>query len=187
VNRLARPRNPKRDEALEIFKEHDGNIQNREIAGILEIPEKTISNWKSRDKWVEKIGVEVCSTTKNKSSTTNENSASKNTRSKQREHVIDALIEAGTYSPALDLLIEIYLDAYTEYLLAKEEGVAEEKQRKEVARLLGQLGLDGKNKELIKKSGKLLAKGEDEEKKEPEQNPVENSKLLQFRKRRMRG
>lgn len=184
---MARPRNPKRDEALEIFQLHDGNMQNRELATILEVPEKTISNWKNRDKWVEKINGEVCSTTKKQCSTTNENSASKDTCSKQREQVIEALIEAGTYSPALDLLIEIYLDAYMEYLLAKEEGVADEKQRKEVARLLGQLGLDGKNKELIKKSGKLLAKGEEKEKKEPEQNPVENSKLLQFRQRRMRG
>ena len=89
------------------------------------------------------------------------------------------MVEAGTYSPALDLLIEIYLDAYDEYLVDKNE-----KTRKELAKLLGQLGLDGKNKEIVKKSGRLLAKGDEENEKE---NVVENSKLVDFRKRRMRG
>lgn len=52
---MPRQRDPKRDEAFEIFKKHNGNIQNREIARILNVPEKTISGWKSKDKWNHKL------------------------------------------------------------------------------------------------------------------------------------
>lgn len=48
---MARQRSPNRDKALEIFKEHDGNITNRAIAEMLGAPEKTISGWKVKDKW----------------------------------------------------------------------------------------------------------------------------------------
>ena len=64
---MPRQRNPDRDKALEIFIEHNGNITNREIAKRLNVPERTISVWKIRDKWNEKIN---CSTSKKKCSTT---------------------------------------------------------------------------------------------------------------------
>lgn len=180
---LARARDPKRDEAFEIFKKHDGNITNRAIAEMLDSPEKTIGGWKSKDKWLDKLNGVLQS---NKRSTPKKKSkrstSEKSVRSEKRDRIIDALVEAGTYSPALDLLIEIYLDAYEEYLEQKSD-----KLRKELAKYLGQLGLDGKNKELIKKSGKLLAKGDEEKGKEKEPDtPVESSKLLQFRQRMSR-
>lgn len=174
---MSRRRDPNRDKAFEIFKEHDGNITNRAIAQQLNVLEKTISAWKSRDKWREKIANVVCSTTKGKRSTTKKHTS--NLRTKQHGQIIDALVEAGTYSPALDPLIEIYLDAYEEYAADKNE-----KLRKELAKYLGQLGLDGKNKDLIKKSGKLLAKGDEEKKEDPA--PAESSKLVQFRQRMSR-
>lgn len=52
---MAKQRSPNRDKAFEIFKEHKGNIQNREISNILDTPEKTISGWKVKDKWNEKL------------------------------------------------------------------------------------------------------------------------------------
>ena len=52
---MARVRSPNRDKAFEIYKESSGNIANREIAKILDISEKTISGWKVKDKWNEKI------------------------------------------------------------------------------------------------------------------------------------
>lgn len=61
---MARVRSPNRDIAFEIYKEHNGDITNREIANILGEKEKTVSNWKCRDKW-------DCSTTKKECSTTN--------------------------------------------------------------------------------------------------------------------
>lgn len=64
---MARVRNPDRDKAFELFKEHNGNITNREIARILDVPERTISVWKIRDSWNERIN---CSTSKKECSTT---------------------------------------------------------------------------------------------------------------------
>ena len=48
---MARARNPNRDKALEIYREHEGEITNREIAAILGEDEKVIAVWKGRDKW----------------------------------------------------------------------------------------------------------------------------------------
>ncbi len=67
---MARVRSPNRDKAYDIYKEYNGNIANREIANILDISEKTISGWKAKDKWSEKLnGVlqkEIQSTPKEK-------------------------------------------------------------------------------------------------------------------------
>lgn len=48
---MARARDPNRDRALEIWREHGGNITNRQIAEQLHIDEKKIAVWKQRDKW----------------------------------------------------------------------------------------------------------------------------------------
>jgi len=176
---VARKRDPNRDKAFELFKSNGGNITNRAIAEQLGVDEKKIAVWKGRDKWADNLNGEERCTTK-KDNTTKKNPHKQDTRSVQREQVKNALVEAGTYSPALDLLIEIYLDAYEEY---KED--PSENGRRELAKYLGQLGLDGKNKDLIKKSAQLLAKGDAEKKKE-DPVPAENSKLLQFRQRMSR-
>lgn len=52
---MPRQRSPNRDKAFEIYKEHNGNINNREIAKILDIPEKTVGGWKCKDKWQDKL------------------------------------------------------------------------------------------------------------------------------------
>jgi len=54
---MARARDPNRDRAFEIYKEHDGNIANRAIAEMLGVPEKTIGSWKSKakDNWDAKL------------------------------------------------------------------------------------------------------------------------------------
>ena len=52
---MARVRSPNRDKAFEIYKEHSGNIANREIAKTMGISEKTISGWKAKDKWKERL------------------------------------------------------------------------------------------------------------------------------------
>ena len=48
---LPRKRSPNRDKAHEIYKDHGGNITNREIANLLGEDEKVVAVWKSRDKW----------------------------------------------------------------------------------------------------------------------------------------
>lgn len=52
---MARARSPNRDKAFEIYKNHNGNIANREIARTLGISEKTISGWKAKDNWNDKL------------------------------------------------------------------------------------------------------------------------------------
>lgn len=66
--RMARKRDPRRDEAFGIWKQHNGEITNRAIAEQLDIPEKTISAWKSRDKWNAVLQKDECSTSNKKSS-----------------------------------------------------------------------------------------------------------------------
>jgi phage terminase small subunit len=51
---MPRARDPNRDKAFEIWKEHNGNITNRKLAEMLGVPEKTLSGWKSKDKWNQK-------------------------------------------------------------------------------------------------------------------------------------
>lgn len=48
---MARQRSPNRDKAFKIYKDNNGDITLREIANILDTPEKTISGWKVKDKW----------------------------------------------------------------------------------------------------------------------------------------
>jgi len=48
---VARKRDPKRDEAFELWKQHDGEITNRAIAEQLDVDEKKVAVWKQRDKW----------------------------------------------------------------------------------------------------------------------------------------
>ena len=65
---MARQRSPNRDKAYELYKNHNGDITLREIANRLDTPEKTISAWKTRDKWNDKMNAVLqnnqCSTTK---------------------------------------------------------------------------------------------------------------------------
>lgn len=48
---MPRERSDKRAKAKEIYDEHNGQISNREIAGILDCSEKTVSGWKCKDNW----------------------------------------------------------------------------------------------------------------------------------------
>lgn len=52
-------RNPKRDKAYNIYAEYDGQIANKEIAKLLDVPPKTIGSWKALDKWSDRLrGIE---------------------------------------------------------------------------------------------------------------------------------
>lgn len=52
---MPRARDPNRDKAFEIYKKHKGKIQNREISKLLSVSEKTVSGWKCKDKWNQKM------------------------------------------------------------------------------------------------------------------------------------
>lgn len=52
---MPRPRNPNRDKAFEIFKEHDGNITNKELAELLNENLGNINNWRVQDRWAKRL------------------------------------------------------------------------------------------------------------------------------------
>lgn len=52
---MPRQRSPNRDRAFEIYREHGGNIENRRIAEMLGISEKSVSGWKCKDRWEDKL------------------------------------------------------------------------------------------------------------------------------------
>lgn len=57
---MARAGSPARDKAFEIYNELIGVITNRAIADQLEIFEKTVGGWKSKDKWTDKFDDRPC-------------------------------------------------------------------------------------------------------------------------------
>ncbi|PGC57638.1 phage terminase small subunit [Bacillus wiedmannii] len=72
---MARQRSPNRDRAKEIYINNNGNITNKSIAELLGEKEKTVSNWKSRDKWESSVVLQT-----NECSTTNKRGAQKKNR-----------------------------------------------------------------------------------------------------------
>lgn len=162
---MAKKEKPLREQALDLFLKHKGDITNRAIAKKLGANEKTVSVWKYRYKWLEEL---KRSTPKESKTTTQEITL----REKQKKRITEALKEANSYSPALNILIDLYLDAFEEYEKAKLEGLETEALRKEVARLLRDLGLYHNNEHMFKKI----------QEKESTQTPQIN-KLVQFRQR----
>lgn len=69
---MARQRSPNRDRAKEIYINNNGDITNKSIAELLGEKEKTVSNWKSRDKWESNVVLQT-----NECSTTNKRGAQK--------------------------------------------------------------------------------------------------------------
>lgn len=85
---MARARSPNRDKAFEIYKDYDGNITNREIADMLDENEKTISNWKCRDKWNVILQKNKCSTTNKKVQKNTNNNMKKEPIAKEVKEVL---------------------------------------------------------------------------------------------------
>lgn len=175
----------KHEEGFKLFEQSGGRMETTEIAKRLGVSDNTARKWKSRYKWLEKLGIEKDVTTDKPKRVTKKKV---DEREVERTRIVGAMNEAGTYSPAFDLLIEIYLDAYMEYATDRKNGLGTEKQRRELSRLLKQLGLDITNKVLVKNSGVVVTGNEPKKVQEPV--PEENktvSRLDEFRNRRNRG
>lgn len=52
---MPRARDPSRDKAFDIYKQHNGKIDLVEIASQLNLPSGTIRGWKAKDKWEQKM------------------------------------------------------------------------------------------------------------------------------------
>lgn len=57
---MARARDPNRDKACEIWKQHNGEIKLKDIAEQLGISEGTVRGWKNKDKWSLSIAAHTC-------------------------------------------------------------------------------------------------------------------------------
>lgn len=86
---MARARSPNRDKAFQIYKDRNGEITNREIAEILNENEKTISNWKCRDKWNVVLQKNECSTTNKKVSENNKKNIKKEPIAEEVKEVLE--------------------------------------------------------------------------------------------------
>ena len=86
---MPRQRSPNRDRAFDIYREHNGDITNRQIAEILNENEKTIAVWKQRDKWSSSGNVVQ---QKKKSCTTKRTTTKRNTE-KENEKLINSVLE----------------------------------------------------------------------------------------------
>lgn len=100
---MARQRDPRRDEAFEVFKENNGEITNRKIAELLNVPEKTISGWKSKDKWLQKLNGVL---------QTNERSTPKNKGSTSKKKTPKLLIENDELTEQQKLFCLYYLQFF---------------------------------------------------------------------------
>ena len=52
---MPKKRDPRRDQAFEIYKKHNQQIDLIEIASQLNVPDGTVRGWKNKDKWNEKL------------------------------------------------------------------------------------------------------------------------------------
>ncbi|WP_438310834.1 terminase small subunit [Sporosarcina sp. FA9] len=108
-------RNPKRDEAYEIWKKHKGEITNKAIAELVDAPAKTISAWKSRDKWTASLKPNECSTTKKKRSTT--------TKKKEKE----VFVESDDLTDKQRLFCIYYIKSFNQTMAAIKAGYSRDR------------------------------------------------------------
>ncbi|MGE7113933.1 terminase small subunit [Lysinibacillus sp. NPDC047702] len=74
---MARARDPRRDQAYDIYKAHNGDIKLKDIAEQLSVSEGTVRGWKNKDKWDERLEAESNGTFQSKQPKNTERSVKK--------------------------------------------------------------------------------------------------------------
>lgn len=145
---LARERSPNRDKAFELYKESNGEIQNREIANILGISEKTVSGWKVKDKWNSKLNGVL---QKNERSTPKDEK-NKNKKKESLEKEVEEVVEGDGLTKKQRLFCFYYIEDFNatkaykraydcSYATARTEGsksLTKPNIKKEIDRLTGE-------------------------------------------------
>lgn len=141
---MARKRDPRRDEAFELYKQNDGQIANRKIAELLNVPEKTISGWKSKDKWASQLnGVlqkDKRSTPKNKGSTLERKKTSESIMNDGTEDITDVLEYYGI-NEQQRRFADNYIESANIYQSAIKAGYSESYSNSLGYKLLGNIGI----------------------------------------------
>ena len=137
---MARVRSPNRDKAFKIYKEHGGNITNREIAARLNEDEKVIAVWKSRDKWnVVQQSKERCTTKRkggqpgNKNAVGNDGGAPEKNKNAVKTGEFEALFFDALEKDEKQLISMVQLDK--EQLLLQEIQLLTVRERRMLKRI----------------------------------------------------
>lgn len=153
---MARQRSPARDEAFEIYKEHKGNITNREIANILNEDEKKIAVWKQRDKWDNNSNVVQ---QKNKCCTTNKNTNKKAKKKSSKEPIADEVEEIMSNEELTEkqrLFCLYYIQDHNATIAAIKAGYSKDTARIIGAQNLSKLNIKNELKRLLGLIGKEI-------------------------------
>lgn len=129
---MPRERSTNRDKAFKIYKEHNGDITNREIANILETPEKTISGWKAKDKWSNKLNGVL----QTKIRSTPKDNISKDAEKKELIEVAPIEIENHELTEKQRLFVAEYLTDFNATRAAMTAGYSKNIARQMGSRLL---------------------------------------------------
>ncbi|AUS87040.1 hypothetical protein LBYS11_12190 [Lysinibacillus sp. YS11] len=81
---MARARDPRRDQAYDIYKAHNGDIKLKDIAEQLGVSEGTVRGWKNKDSWDDRLEAEPNGTFQSKQPKNTERSVKKKTKKMQR-------------------------------------------------------------------------------------------------------
>lgn len=82
---MARPRNPRRDQAYDIYKAHNGDIKLKDIAEQLGVSEGTVRGWKNKDSWDDRLESKSNGTFQSKQPKNTERSVKKKTKKNATE------------------------------------------------------------------------------------------------------
>lgn len=149
---MPRHRNPNRAKACEIYKEHGGNITNREIAKLLGEDEKVVAVWKSRDKWnVVQQSNESCTTNNKGAQPGNKNAsghgAPKKNSNAEKHGLFRKYLPEETFSiiqempdSPLDVLWDQIQIAYAAVIRAQQIMYVRDREDKTVERIAEQDG-----------------------------------------------
>lgn len=105
---MPKARSPERDQAYELYKNSKGLMPLREIARQLNVPEKSVSGWKCKDKWDDQINGVLHTKIKDKRSTP------------KSKRVVKALIDEVDENEELSEQEKLYVLYYLECFNAKQ-------------------------------------------------------------------
>ncbi|AZV57936.1 phage terminase small subunit [Clostridium sp. AWRP] len=131
---MPRQRSPNRGKAFEIYKEHNGNIRNRQIANILNISEKTVGWWKNKDKWNYKLNEMLQKGSKKGDQFKNKNLEAQGFFSKIFPPETIGIVEDIMAKDTLDMLWENIIIQYT--AIARSQKIMNVKNKKDFTKVL---------------------------------------------------
>ena len=106
---MARIRDPNRDKAFEIYREHNGNIDLVEIARQLNVPDGTVRGWKAKDKWEQKLNGTL---QKNNTERSDKKNAKKNAKKKVIDDGTKETLENEDLTPEQQLFCIYYSKSF---------------------------------------------------------------------------